>query len=59
MIEEFDIVELEDELDHQVEREKEVTQDENDRIQQKERLSREIEELKVGSSVADGATFDT
>lgn len=45
-VEEFEIVDLEDELDRQAEREREITQDETNRLQQKERITQEIAKLQ-------------
>ena len=46
-VEEFDTTELEDELERQVECEKDLTLDEENRKSQKERITKEIAELEV------------
>ena len=46
-VEEFDTTELEDELERQVECEKDLTQDEEIRKSKKERITKEIAELEV------------
>jgi len=45
-VEEFDIADLEDQLDRLVEQERDLTDQENNRLQNKNRIGREITELK-------------
>jgi len=45
-VEEFDIADLEDQLDRLVEQERDLTEQENNRLQNKNRISREITELR-------------
>ena len=45
-VEEFDIADLEDQLDRLVEQERDLTQQENNRLQNKNRIGREITELR-------------
>jgi len=45
-VEEFDIADLEDKLDRLVEQERDLTQQEQNRLENKNRIAREIEEIK-------------